>query len=102
MFYWRLFYKIHMLILIISVQLERKRENREPLWTVLATFSLFWPRFADHRFKFGARSALKFDGTNIEVQFSIPGTAEQGLDREWLSRDTNMQIGIYGSSELAA
>ena len=37
-------------------------------------------------------------GTNIEVQFSIPGTAEQGLDRGWLSRDTNMQIGIYGSS----
>ena len=26
MFYWRLFYKIHMLILIISIQLERKRE----------------------------------------------------------------------------
>ena len=49
MFYWRLFCKIHMLILIISIQLEEKRENREPLWTVLATFSLFWPRFADHR-----------------------------------------------------
>ena len=38
--------------------------------------------------------------TNIEIQFSKPGTAEQGLDRGWLSRDTNMQIGIYGSSEL--
>ena len=38
----------------------------------------------------------------MEVQFSIPGTAEQGSDRGWLSRDTNMQIGIYGSSELAA
>ena len=31
----------------------------------------------------------------------MPGTAEQGLDSGWLSRDTNMQIEIYGSSELA-
>ena len=60
MFYWRLFYKIHMLILIISIQLEEKRENREPLWTVLAAFSLSWPRFVDQRFKFGDRSALMF------------------------------------------
>ena len=36
--------------------------------------------------------------TGFTVQFSIPGTAEHGLDRGWLSRDTNMQIGIYGSS----
>ena len=51
MFHWLLLYKIHLLIPIISVQLERKRENREPLWTALATFVCF---------KFGARSELKF------------------------------------------
>ena len=38
-----------MLTLIIGIQLERKRENPEPLWTV---WPLFWPRFADHCFKF--------------------------------------------------
>ena len=69
MFYWRLFYKIHMLILLISIQLERKRENREPLYTVLATFSSFWPRCADHRFKFGARSALKFPELTLKYNF---------------------------------
>ena len=90
-----------MLILLISIQLERKRENREPLYTVLATFSSFWPRCADHPFQIWRSECAKVPGTNIEVQFSIPGTAKQGLDRGWLSRDTNLQIGIYGSFELA-
>ena len=33
-------------------------------------------------------------GPNIEVQFLTPGTANQGLDRGWLSRGVNMQIGF--------
>ena len=40
-------------------------------------------------------------GPNIEVQFLTPGTANLGLDKGWLSRGINMQIGTYGSSELA-
>ena len=43
MFYWRLFYKIHMLILIISIQLERKREivsQSEQLWPLFFVSNL--------------------------------------------------------------
>ena len=87
LFYWRLFYKIHMLILIISIQLERKRENREPLNSFGHFFfglaSVCWSSFQIWR-----SECAKVPGTNIGVQFSIPGTTEQGLDRGWLSRDT--------------
>ena len=51
-----------MLTLIFLIWLVRKREKREALLTVLAVYSLFWPRFADHRFKFDAWSALKVPG----------------------------------------
>ena len=40
----------------------RKSVKREPILTVLAVFSSFWPRFAGHRFKFCAQSALKVPG----------------------------------------
>ena len=67
-----------MLTLIIRIKLERKRENCEPIWTVLATLSLFWPLFADHRFKLGPWNALKFPDTchvilgDVEVSWKRP------------------------------
>ena len=33
-------------------------------------------------------------GPNIEVQLLTPGTAKLGLDKGWLSRGINMQIGF--------